>query len=111
MIPSSYDGEALNTAPDSENRIHSDEVARKYGFEGGLVPGVTVSAYLIQPAVEAWGMDFLTRGRGMVVVKKPLYDRRAFHVAVRDANDTHYEADLTDSTGTLCATVRGMTFP
>lgn len=104
MIPRSYDGEALNTAPDSENRIHSDEVARQYGFEGGLVPGVTVSAYLLQPAVEAWGMDWLTRGRAIVVVKKPLYDRRGFRVEARSADDVHYEADLTDSAGTLCAT-------
>lgn len=104
MVPRSYDGEALNTAPDSENRIHSDDVARQYGFEGGLVPGVTVSAYLLQPAVEAWGMDWLTRGRGVVVVKKPLYDRRKFHVAIRSADETHYDADLVDSVGTLCAT-------
>jgi hypothetical protein len=105
VIPRSYDGEALNTAPDSENRIHSDDVARQYGFEGGLVPGVTVSAYALQPAVDAWGMDWLTRGRGIVVVKKPLYDQRAFRVEVRSADDAHYEAELIDSTGTLCATV------
>ena len=46
---------ALNTAPDSENRIHSDELAKEYGFEGGLVPGVTISAYLVHPLVERWG--------------------------------------------------------
>ena len=46
---------ALNTAPDSENRIHSDELAQQYGFEGGLVPGVTISAYLVHPLVERWG--------------------------------------------------------
>jgi hypothetical protein len=68
------------------------------------VPGVTVSAYLLQPAVEAWGMDWVTRGRGIVVVKKPLYDRRKFRVEVRSANETAYEAELTDSAGTLCAT-------
>jgi len=105
VIPQSYDGEALNTAPDSENRIHSDEVARQYGFEGGLVPGVTVSAYALQPAVDAWGMDWLTRGRGTVVVKKPLYDQRSFRVEVRSADEVQYEAELTDSTGRLCATV------
>ena len=31
---------AINTAPDSENRMHGDE-ARRYGFSSGLVPGST----------------------------------------------------------------------
>ena len=28
---------AFNTAPDSENRIHGDDLAKEYGFEGGLL--------------------------------------------------------------------------
>ena len=47
-----WSGIAYNQATASDNRIHSDEVARQYGFHGGLVPGVTVYAYLVQPAVE-----------------------------------------------------------
>ena len=47
-----YEGIAFNQAPDSDNEIHSDEMAQRFGFEGGLVPGVTVSAYLVQPGVE-----------------------------------------------------------
>ena len=34
----SWQATALNTAPDSENQIHSDELAKEYGFKGGLVP-------------------------------------------------------------------------
>ena len=30
---------ALNNAQTSENRIHSDDIAAKYGFEGALVSG------------------------------------------------------------------------
>ena len=45
---------AFNTAPDSENKIHGDELAKEYGFEGGLVPGVTISSYLINPVIELW---------------------------------------------------------
>ena len=52
---------ALNTAPESENKIHGDELAKEYGFEGGLVPGVTISAYLVHPLVEIWGKDWLDR--------------------------------------------------
>jgi hypothetical protein len=43
---------ARNAATDSENRIHSDEVARQYGFRGGLVPGVTVYGYLMEAVEE-----------------------------------------------------------
>ena len=45
---------ARNTASESSNLIHSDEVARRYGFRGGLVPGVTDYAYLTRPVVERW---------------------------------------------------------
>ena len=38
---------ARNDAEASENRIHDDRVAAEYGFRGGLVPGVTVYAYLL----------------------------------------------------------------
>jgi len=62
-IPQPWQAEAYNQVPESENRIHSDEVARRFGFRGGLVPGVTVTAYLCHPAVDAWGMDWLARGR------------------------------------------------
>jgi hypothetical protein len=89
-----WSAEALNTAPDSANEIHGDEMASKYGFKGGLVPGVTISAYLIQPAVEAWGMDWLDRGVAHVRVSSPLYDREQFTVEVIDSTDTSYAAYL-----------------
>lgn len=101
--PSSYSGEAYNQVPDSDNRIHSDEVARQLGFEGALVPGVTVSAYLARPAVEAWGLDWLSRGHAHVTVNKPLYDRRTFRVEVAPDGERAYDATLIDSAGTRCA--------
>jgi hypothetical protein len=102
-IPKSWQGEAYNQSTESENRIHSDEVAREYGFKGGLVPGVTVSAYLIHPGVEAWGLDWLTRGRASVVVGKPLYDGRPFRVEVSDATERSYRAVLIDEEDVECA--------
>ena len=53
-LPASYQGVAFNEVPESESQIHGDDVAARFGFEGGLVPGVTVSAYLAHPAVMAW---------------------------------------------------------
>ena len=53
---------AYNTSKHSENKIHDDTVARKYGFAGGLVPGVDVMAYMLHMPVARWGRDFLERG-------------------------------------------------
>ena len=54
---------AQNDAVESENKIHDDAVARKFGFAGGLVPGVTVFGYLTWPAVAEWGKAWLESGR------------------------------------------------
>ncbi len=91
---------AFNQSPDSANQIHSDEMAKAYGFKGGLVPGVTVSSYLIHPAVEAWGSEWLNRGSASIVVQKPLYDGYNFAVALSDVSDDSYKAVLTDQEGT-----------
>jgi hypothetical protein len=64
---------------------------------------VTVTAYICHPAVTAWGLDWLARGCGRVVVHKPLYDRRAFEVRVTDSREHAYAATLVDERGTLCA--------
>jgi len=69
-----YRVEAFNTAKASENKMHDDSVARKFGFSGGLVPGVDVLAYMIHPAVAAWGRDFLERGLIEARFTRPVYD-------------------------------------
>lgn len=102
--PRPWQAEAYNQVPESENRIHSDEIARRYGFQGGLVPGVTVTAYLCHPAVGAWGMDWLERGYARAVVSTPLYDRRRFRVELTNASARAYDGVLTDDGGTRCAT-------
>ena len=48
---------ALNDATDSENRMHSDEVAARYGFAGALVSGVNVFGYMTQPLVAEFGTE------------------------------------------------------
>lgn len=105
-IPQSWSAEAFNQVPESENRIHSDEVAQEYGFRGALVPGVTVSAYLIHPAVVAWGDAWLERGRARVVVHSPVFDRETFRVDVSNASSSAYEAELVDQAGVRCATAQ-----
>ena len=65
---------AHNTAPDSENQIHDDRVARTYGFRGGLVPGVTVYGYMIPPVLERFGRDWLERGAMTLRLLAPCYE-------------------------------------
>jgi hypothetical protein len=91
---------AFNQATESSNEIHSDEMAQAYGFKGGLVPGVTVSSYLVHPALEAWGMDWLNRGRAQAVVGTPLYDGQGFEVVLADITADSYRAVLRDQEGT-----------
>jgi hypothetical protein len=74
MPAASYRVEAYNTAKYSENRIHDDSVARRFGFTGGLVPGVDVYAYMSHPPVARWGRAWLERGTLDCRFQKPVYD-------------------------------------
>jgi acyl dehydratase len=65
---------ARNTATASANKIHDDTVARRYGFAGGLVPGVDVYAYMTHPPAAAWGLDWLERGSMRARFLAPVYE-------------------------------------
>src|SRR5262245_57044930 len=65
---------ARTTATASSNKIHGDAVARRYGFAGGLVPGVDVYAYMTHPPAEAWGLDWLERGAMRARFLTPVYE-------------------------------------
>ena len=69
-----YRVKARNTSSNSENKIHDDDTARRYGFRGALVPGVTVYAYLTEPLVAAFGAAWLERGTASVRFHKPVLD-------------------------------------
>ena len=69
-----YRVEAYNTAKQSENKMHDDNVARRFGFSGGLVPGVDVFAYMMHVPLARWGRDFLSRGLIEARFIKPVYD-------------------------------------
>jgi len=63
-----------NPSSHSENRMHSDDVARKFGFKGALVPGVTVFSHLTRPLVARFGEAWLARGTADVSFSKPAYE-------------------------------------
>jgi hypothetical protein len=89
---------AHNSATESENKIHHDDVARRYGFAGGLVPGVTVYAYMTHPVVATFGRSWLERGTMETRFVRPCYegddvtisadgDERALALTARRAGD------------------------
>jgi acyl dehydratase len=90
---------ATNTATASTNRIHADDVARRFGFRGGLVPGVDVYAYLTHPPAAAWGLDWLTSGTMRARFSAPVYD--GDEVVVEPGADGHLQ--VRDSGGATCA--------
>ena len=65
---------AHNDAAASANKIHDDTVARQYGFRGGLVPGISVYAYMTYPLVHSFGEAWLTQGVARVQFAKPIYE-------------------------------------
>lgn len=73
---------AHNPATGSENRIHADDVARRHGFRGGLVPGVTVYAYVVHALVDAFGPEWVERGSAAVRFRSPYYEGEQVYVRV-----------------------------
>jgi hypothetical protein len=79
---------ARNTATASSNKIHDDAVARRYGFAGGLVPGVDVYAYMTHAPADAWGLDWLERGSMRARFLAPVYESEEVVVVAADLDAT-----------------------
>ncbi|RAI60863.1 hypothetical protein [Roseicella frigidaeris] len=97
-----YAVRAHNLSAQSENKIHDDAVARRFGFRGALVPGVEVYAYACHPAVERWGRDWLERGTADCRFLSPVHDEELVEVEAVEAAEG---LALTVRRGeTICAT-------
>jgi acyl dehydratase len=97
-----YRVEAYNTAKLSENKMHDDTVAKRFGFSGGLVPGVDVMAYMMHLPVARWGRVFLERGLIEARFVKPVYDGEMADVSGEESNGVVSIEVM--SRGQLCAT-------
>jgi acyl dehydratase len=97
-----YRVQAYNTAKFSENKMHDDTVAKRFGFSGGLVPGVDVMAYMMHLPVRKWGRAFLERGLIEARFVKPVYDGETAEVT-GDESDGVLSIEV-ESSGELCAT-------
>jgi acyl dehydratase len=99
-----YRVKAFNTAKASENKIHDDAVARRFGFGGGLVPGIDVYGYMAHMPMARWGRAWLERGIADCRFQKPVYDG---DIATISAIETADGLELrVESRGELCASGR-----
>lgn len=101
-MTATYRVEAFNTAKASENKIHDDTVAARFGFTGGLVPGVDVYAYMTHLPVARWGRAWLERGTAECRFGKPVYDGEIAELEARETPDGI--AITVTSRGENCAT-------
>jgi hypothetical protein len=97
-----YRVQAYNTAKQSENKMHDDTMAKRFGFSGGLVPGVDVMAYMMHLPVKKWGRLFLERGLIEARFIKPVYDGETVNVSGEERDDML--SIEVESRGQLCAT-------
>ena len=99
-----YQVVARNYAETSENRIHSDDIARRYGFGGALVPGVTVFGHLTRPLVERFGERWLSGAMASVRFLKPAYDGDSLTIDDTD-QPPGQQVRCSNDQGTLLATL------
>jgi len=97
-----YSVDAYNMSWDSENKIHDDAVAKRFGFSGGLVPGVDVYGYMTHQAVARWGRAWLAHGTANCRFNKPVYDGKIATIIASEAADG---LDIrVESEDVICAT-------
>jgi hypothetical protein len=103
-----YRASAKMPAEPSENKIHEDDLARAMGFRGGLVPGVTVYAWMTHPVVDALGQAWLERGTFSVRFAKPVYFGEevtvSASVAARTGEAVTLQARVLNGRGDVCGT-------
>lgn len=87
----------------SANLVHDDEFARRLGFRGGLVPGVTVYGYLAALPAELWGPRWLATGTMRARFLKPLYDGEEAAISAAEA-DGALDLEARNPAGEVCAT-------
>lgn len=95
---------AHNYAFESENKIHSDDVASKYGFKGGLVPGVADFAYMARAVDDATDGAWSNGGSLRAKFIKPIYHgERAVARVTRSGESGAMSVELVNAQDVLCA--------
>ena len=86
---STYTVTARNFSETSENRIHSDEIAKKFGFRGALVPGVAVYGHLTHLPVKTFGPRWLEHSVADVRLRSPAYHGEEITMNMAANGDGH----------------------
>jgi hypothetical protein len=94
--------DALNISASSENKIHDDSIAKRFGFQGGLVPGVEVYAYMTNPIVQFFGYQWLEIGSMECKFIKPVYDGDQTDIKASKNRNTEILIEVTTPTN-FCA--------
>jgi len=99
---STYNVFARNFSKATENKIHSDEIAQKYGFKGALVPGVAVYGHLTYPLVERFGEDWLSHSLHNVRLLKPAYHQDELFIELTE-DESGSQVNCRNGEGVLLA--------
>lgn len=102
----SYSVTAENPDADSENRIHSDDVARAYGFRGGLVPGAMVYRYACPSVVVALGEEWPAHGTAAVRFLRPVYEGQRIRILSELAASGAASVSVENEAGEVCANIQ-----
>jgi hypothetical protein len=98
---------AQNDAADSGNKIHDEETAKRLGFSGALVPGITVFAYAFQPLIAHFGPRFLESGFLSLRLRRPVYEGERVHTEGRALaggdGGARFEVAVRNAGGDTCA--------
>lgn len=76
-----YRIKAVKSGGEAINLICDDAHARRYGYRAGLVPGVTLYAYMSRGLVEFMGTDWLKQGSAELTFHQPAYDGEELRVS------------------------------
>jgi hypothetical protein len=76
-----YRVKAAKSGGEACNLICDDTYARRHGYKAGLVPGVTLYAYMSRSLVEFLGVDWLNRGFAEVEFHHPAYEGEELRIA------------------------------
>jgi len=115
MTLPAYRVSAFNTSKVSENKIHDDAAARRFGFRGGFVSGANVYAYMSHQPVQRWGRAWLDRGTLEAKFAKPVYENDIAEVAAVEEPDglalTVHSRDILCATGRAAMLTRPLQAP
>ncbi len=96
---------ARNFAEASENKIHSDEIARRFGFTGALVPGVTVFGHLAWPLTRRYGEKWLQGSWVTTRFLKPAYHCETISLTDREMDADGVAVECRNASDVLLATL------